>query len=126
MTLHIALHGFRGGRGMGNAALEAKFAHKLAGIAHEVLLQVFLDVQNAYDSLDRLWCMEILWGYGMEQQIARLITHHWDNLMFVPKGKRFLGMPFGMGRVVMQGDPVSPIILNIVVYMVMIATLEVV
>ena len=65
VTLHDALHGFRAGRGMGAATLEANLVQKLSGIAHEPLFQVFLDVQKAYDSLGRGWCMGILQGYGM-------------------------------------------------------------
>ena len=80
---------------MGTETLEEKLAQQLMGMAHEPLLHVFLDMRKAYDSLDRSWCMEILRGYGMGQRIARLIAHHWDNLMFVLKGKRFLGKPFG-------------------------------
>ena len=49
-----------------------------------------------------------------------------DNLMFVQKAKRFLGTPFGTGRVFTQGDPNYPMILNIVVDAVARATLEVV
>ena len=43
-------------------------------------------------------CMEILWGYGMGQNMARLISHHWDSLIFVPKAKGFLETAFGTGR----------------------------
>ena len=73
-------------------------AQKLARIAHDPLYQVLLDVWKAYNSLDRGWCMEILRGYRIGQRMARLMTYHWDNLMFVPKLKRFLGTPFGTGR----------------------------
>ena len=41
--------------------------------------------------------MEILWSYGMGHNTVRLITHHWDSLIFVPKAKIFLGKPFGVG-----------------------------
>ena len=68
--------GFREGRGTGNATLEAKLAQQLAGIVHELLFQVFLDLRKAYDSLDRGWCMEILREYRMGQNTARLIAHH--------------------------------------------------
>ena len=53
VTLHDTLHGFRAGRGMGAATLEANLVQKLSGIAHEPLFQVFLDVQKVYDLLDR-------------------------------------------------------------------------
>ena len=57
--------------------------------------------------------------------MARLIANNWDNLMFVPKSKRFLGTPFSMGRGVTQGDPTSPMIFNIVVDAVVRATFNV-
>ena len=65
VTLHDALNGFRSGRGTGAAILEAKLVQQLAGIAHEPLFQVVLDVQKAYDSLYRGRCMDILRGYVM-------------------------------------------------------------
>ena len=90
-------------------------AQKLAGIAHEALFQVFIDVRKAYDSLDRGWCMDIIGGCGMGQKMARLIAHNWDNIMFTPKVKRLLGTPLGTGRVFTQVDPASPMKFNIVV-----------
>ena len=66
VMLHDALHRFRSGRGRGAENLEAKLAQQLAGIAHEPLFQISLDVRKAYDSLDRGWYMEILRGYRME------------------------------------------------------------
>ena len=85
-----------------------------------------MDVCKAYDSLDRGSYMEILWGYGMGQRMARLIVHHWDNLMFAPKVKRLLGTLFCMVRGVTQGYPASPMILNIVVDAVVRSKLKVV
>ena len=58
--------------------------------------------------------------------MARLIVHHWYNLVLVPKLKRFLGTLFGTGRGVTQVDPSSPMIFNIVVEVVVRAMLEVV
>ena len=83
VTLHDALRGFRAGRGKGTSTLEGNLAQQLAGIAHEPLFQVFLDVQKVYDSLNRGRFTKILRGYGMGQIMARLIAHQWENLMFV-------------------------------------------
>ena len=126
VMLHNALHGFREGRGTGTATLEAKFLQQLEGLEHEPMFHIFLELRKAYDSLDRGWCMEILWGCRKGKRMVRLIAHHWDNLMFVPKVNRFLGTPFGTGRGVTQGDSAYPIIFNIVVDMVVRAMLEVV
>ena len=49
VTLYDALHGFGAGRVAGTATLESKLAQQLAGISHETLFQVFVDVQKAYD-----------------------------------------------------------------------------
>ena len=125
VTLHDALHGFRVGRGMGTETLEVNLANHLAGLAHGPLFQVFLDVQKAYDSLDRDQCMEILRRSWMGKRMARLIAHHWENLMVVPKVKRFLGTPSSTVRVFTQRDPVSPMIFNIMVDAVVRLTLEV-
>ena len=52
VKLHDALNGFRAGRSTGTVTLEAKLAQQLAGITHEPLSQVFMDVRKAYESLD--------------------------------------------------------------------------
>ena len=48
--MHDELHGFRAGRGTCTATLEAKLVQQLAGLVHDPLLQVFLDVCKSYDS----------------------------------------------------------------------------
>ena len=126
VTLHDALHGFRAESVMGTETLESKFAQQLAGLAHEPLFQVFLDIRKVYESLDRGRCMEILQVYDMGKIIARLMAHHWGNLMFVTKVKRVPRTPFGTERGVTQGGPASSMIFNIVVDEVIRATLEVV
>ena len=126
VTLYNVLQGFTVGSGMGKVTLEGNLAQQLLGIAHKLLFQVFLDVQKVYNSLDRGWCMEILRGYGIVQNTALLIAHHWENLIFVPKTSSFLGVTFVTGIIVTQGDPASPMIFNIVVDVVVIVVLEVV
>ena len=56
----------------------------------------------------------------MVHNTARLLSHHWDSLIFVPKAKSFLGMAFGTGRGITQEDPASSMIFNIVVEAVLI------
>ena len=66
------------GQGMGLATLEAKLAQNLSRLAHKSLFQVFKDVRNMYDSLDRKQCLEVLRGYGMVPNLARLLAKYWD------------------------------------------------
>ena len=72
-TLHDALNGFIQGRGTATATMEAKLAQNLAGLCHETLFQVFLDVQKSYNYLDRRRCMYILRGYALGTNFQRLI-----------------------------------------------------
>ena len=52
VVLHNALHRFREGHRMGTSTLEANMDQQLSGITHEPLLQFFIYVRKAYDSLD--------------------------------------------------------------------------
>ena len=61
----LDLHGFWAGRGTGTATLEAKLIQQLASMREEVLYVIFLDLQKAYDALERSMCLEILEGYGV-------------------------------------------------------------
>ena len=63
--------------GEGTSTLEANLAHQLDKIAHEPLFQVFLDFHKAYESLDRERLLELLRGYGMVPNIARLLNNYW-------------------------------------------------
>ena len=76
VVLHNVLHGFRVGRGKGTATLEAKLVQQLSGLAHKPLLQVLLDVQKAYDSLDQERCLELLRGYGLGPNLARILDNY--------------------------------------------------
>ena len=126
VILHDSLHGFRVGSVVGTLTLEERLAQQLTGISHKPLFRVFLDVCKAYDSLDRGWCVDILWGDDIGQNMAFLIAHQWENQQFVPKARIFLWEAFFTGRGVAQVNPASPMIFNIVVGEVVRAVLEVV
>ena len=124
VVLNEALQGFREGRGMGTATLEANMAQQLAGLAHEPIFQVLLDVWKAYDLLDRERCLEPPTGYRLGTNLAQILENYWRRQMIAPKVGKYLGTAFGTGRGVTQGDPVSPIIFNIMVDAVVRAALE--
>ena len=126
VVLHDALHGFRVGQGMGTATLEAKLDQQLSRLVQKPLFQVFLDICKVYASLVRVRQIKVLRGYGMRTNLARLLKSYWDCQSIVPKTGEFLGKEFRIGRRLTQGDPVSPIIFNIVVDAVVRAVLDVV
>ena len=70
--------------------------------------------------------MEIMREYGIEQNTAHLISHHWYNHRFVTNASMFIGMDFVTGRGVMQGNPSPLLVFNIMVDVVMRVVLEVV
>ena len=115
---------FFGGRGTGMATLKANLDQQLAGLFHEPLFQVFLDVRKAYYLLEKGICLDILRGYKLGKQLARLIFHYWEKHIIVPTSGKFLGRPFVTGRGVTQGNPELPMIFNIVVDAVVQAVLE--
>ena len=49
---HDFLHGFRSGRGTGNAIMEIKLAQELASLDQYPLFRVLLDLRKAYENLD--------------------------------------------------------------------------
>ena len=51
----------------------------------EVLYEVFLDPQKAYDDLYWERCMEILVGYGIGPRTERVICLSWDHLLMVAR-----------------------------------------
>ena len=114
ITYHDFIHGFRAGRGTGTATLEAKILQKLAALREEVLYVIFLDLHKAYDALDRSRCLEILEGYGIGTQSRTLLKTYWHHLTMVERAGGYYGEAFKGERGVMQGDPLSPTIFNVV------------
>ena len=126
VVLHDALYAFREGLGKGTSTLEAKLAQQLAGLAHDTLFQVFLDVCKAYNPLVRGRHLKVLRAYGMVPNLACLIKIYWDRQRIMAKMGKFLGKYFRTGRGVTQGNPAPQMIFNIVVDVVVQSVLDVV
>ena len=54
-------------------------------------------------------------GYGLGPDLSLLLTRYWDRQRIAPKLGKYLGKYFRIRRGVTQGDPISPMIFNIVV-----------
>ena len=114
IAFHDAVHGFRVGRGTNTAIIELKLRMQLAQRTTKPLYLVFLDLKKAYDTLDRGRTLGILKGYGLGQNLCRIIEEVWEMDTMVPKQAGFYGKSFSASRGVRQGDILSPMIFNIV------------
>ena len=112
--LHDGIHGFRPGRGTGTAIIETKLLMQLAQRTNKPLHMIFLDLKKAYDTLDRDRTMKILEGYGIRENVRRIIGKIWNGDTMVTKQAGFFGKPFRASRGVCQGDISLPFIFNIV------------
>ena len=59
--------------------MEANPAQQIAGMVHEPLFWVFIDVRKAYNSLDIGRCIDIIRGYGLGINLHRLLQQYWDG-----------------------------------------------
>ena len=110
-----ALHGFLPRRGTGTAILEARLRLDYSIQQGRTLYQVYLDLSKAYDTLDRGRTLQLLQGYGVGPRMLGLLNNFWNKLQLVPRQSGFYGAPISSDRGVTQGDPLSPIIFNVVV-----------
>ena len=102
-------------RGPSTAIWEAKMRMQLAKRKGRRHIQVFLDVAQAYDGVDRDRTLLLLDGYGVGPNTLQYIKSVWEKLIFVPKQAGCYSDSFEVDCGVTQGDPDSPIIFNVIV-----------
>jgi hypothetical protein len=115
IDFHPFLHGFQQQCSTGTCILEAKLQMQLASYLCQPLYQIFLDLTEAYDTLDRDCTLSILEAYGVGSHIRSIIQTVWELELVVPKSGGYFGIPFPAWHGVRQGDIISPIIFKIVV-----------
>ena len=59
-----------------------------------VLYKIFLELQKAYNTLNRDRCLDILTGYGMDPGAIRLLQMYWGRIIMVVKARRYCDPPF--------------------------------
>ncbi len=76
---------------------------------------VFIDLQKAFDTMDRGRCLEILTLHGVDPKMLRLIRNFWDLVTNVCRAKGNYGRPFKAGRGATQGGPLLAKLFSILV-----------
>ena len=79
------------------------------------MYDIFLDLCEAYDALDRDSCLEILAEYFVGPQAIHLLRRYWDRLTMATMAVGHYGLPFKVFCTVTQGEPLSPTIFNLFV-----------
>ena len=115
IELHGALHEFRAKCGCRTGIMEAKLVQQLAYREQCPLFGVFLDLQKAYDAMDR-WCgLDILRNAGVGSKAVRVPKAFWDRTELACRASGYYGRTFKAWRRVIQGGPRSPTIFNLMV-----------
>jgi len=97
IEFHDCLHGFhsgRGPRGTDTAVIEAKLIQQLAAIAGEALFECFIDLCQAFDSVDHEESLTILEDGGAGPNLLRLLRGFWEQQEIVCRQGGFHGPSF--------------------------------
>ena len=89
------------------AAVTSTLALRQQFSVHGDMLELFLDLKKAFDSMDRERCIMILEGHGAGPRMIRLIRGYWRDAIMVCRAMGNYGTPFKMGHGVTQGGPLS-------------------
>ena len=115
LQMHNVLHGFRDGRGTGMSIMELKLAQLLSQIDPDRLFLVLLELQKAYDAVDRDLLLITLEGCGSGSRMCGLLENFWDYQQVVPRHNGFRRPSFPTTRGTFQGRLVSLTLFNVVV-----------
>ena len=89
--------------------------HQSVALWEEVLYVIFVELQKAYDALDRSRCLDILESYGVGPRACQILHTYWRQLTMVARVCGYYGAVFKVDCGVTQGDRLSPTIFNVVV-----------
>ncbi len=95
--------------------IKVKLAQHLFYLKLKPFYGVFLDLQKAFDAMDREQSIMVLEGYGAGPQMIRLVRGYWRDAIMVCQAAGNYGTAFKAGRGVTQGGPLLAKLFNILV-----------
>ena len=78
------------------------------------LFEILLGLKKAYDALDWDRCLEIIAAYRVGPRVFRPLQTYWDWLTMVARAGIHFRLPFKDCLGVTQGDPLYPMLFNLV------------
>jgi hypothetical protein len=115
IKFHDGLHSRLPGWETGMATLKSKLAQSLARRNQCPLYQIYLDLKEAYDALDREQTLKILAAYGVGPRMLCLQKHFLDRAKLVCCTRDNYGEPLNAKRGVTQEGPLSSLMFNVCV-----------
>ena len=112
---HDTIHCFCTRRGTGTASLKSKLLKYLTTMVQEALYDIFLYFHKSCDALDCVRCLKILAEYYIVPQAMSLLQRYLERLYMVVLAGGCFGDPFKGQLDITQGDPLYPMIFNVVV-----------
>ena len=105
IQFHDVFHCFWANRGTGTTTLEKKLIQQLTSMREAVLYEIFMDLQKAYNNLERDRCLEILAAYGVGPRVIWFIWMYWGGLIMLARVEGYYALPF---QVIPQCDTSIP------------------
>ena len=70
---------------MGAASVKANLIQLLMDMMEEVIFEIFLDINESYEALDHVHCLNILTSYGVGLWEPCLLRRYWCRLYVVKR-----------------------------------------
>jgi Reverse transcriptase (RNA-dependent DNA polymerase) len=83
------------------------------------MFQVFLDLSKAFDTVNQGKLLHLLKAYGLSTNISSILENFWNQLWVIPKQGGFYHKPIESRRGVIQEDPLSPTLFDVVMLLLM-------
>jgi len=105
ISLHYSLHACLAEQGTGTRIIEATLAQQLAHLEQEPIFGVFINLQKAFDAMDRGRYLTILALHGVGPQMLWLIHNFWEMATNICRAKGNYSRPYKAGHGVTKGGP---------------------